>query len=382
MIKLNNRKLKILHLTSAFEVGGQQRLISDIVRYDSPFNYHYLAILRRSKEALAFFEKEIQVLFYKGLSDDEIVDKLRCFVTENSIDILFAHNRQTWDVAADVVKCIPEATIYTVAHTLDGKRYNESDSERVSRIKSNIAVTDKMICTSSSVKEEYLGLLQEDKDKIISIYNGVEIFTKHSSSARKSVRNSLEVKDDSILLGTIARLAKIKNQEFLIDAISKMIEKEGINFKLIVVGDGPEREYLQRKIRDLQLDDYIVLKGNSFSTDEYYEAFDIFVNCSLFESCSLAILEAMSHALPVLASDVGGNGELVINYETGFLFPLNNKEVFIERLKELLNNQVLRNQMGRKGRERVNEKFNIQDTVRSYQRLFKNGSMKVGEELL
>ena len=85
---MNSGKLKILHLTSVFEVGGQQRLISDLVRYDSSFNVHYLAILRRSTEALAFFEKEIQVLFYEGLSDNEIIARLKNFVAEEIIKLL------------------------------------------------------------------------------------------------------------------------------------------------------------------------------------------------------------------------------------------------------------------------------------------------------
>jgi glycosyltransferase involved in cell wall biosynthesis len=375
-------KLKILHLTSAFEVGGQQRLISEIVRYDSPFNLHYLAILRRSTEALTFFKEEIQVLFYKGLSDDEIVTKLANFVTENSIDILFAHNRQTWDVAADTVKCVPGISVYVVAHTIDGKRYNESDSERMHRIKSNIVVTSKMICTSSNVKSEYLKLMPEEKEKIIRIYNGVEVKKTQIDSSRKNLRKSLGVSDNTILLGMVARLAKIKNQGFLIEAISKIVENGMRSFKLVIVGDGPEREHLLRKIQNLKLGDYIILKGNSFSTNEYYEAFDIFINCSLFESCSLAILEAMSHAIPVIASDVGGNREIVTNNETGFLFPLNNEGVFIERFKNLFNNPDIRSQMGKKGQDKVTEEFNIHDTVRNYQRLFEKESLKVGKELL
>ena len=377
---MNSGKLKILHLTSVFEVGGQQRLISDLVRYDSSFNVHYLAILRRSTEALAFFEKEIQVLFYEGLSDNEIIDRLKNFVAENSIDILLAHNRHTWDVATEVRKYFPEVSVYMIAHSLDGKRYNESDSERELKIRSNITFTEKLICTSDFVKEEHLKLIPEQKEKIIRIYNGVEVFRSQAYSLRKSIRNSFGMNDDSILLGMVARFAKIKNQEFLIEAISDLIKTGEKSFKLLIIGDGPEREHLLLKTRELAIDDYVIIKENNFSINNYYEAFDIFVNCSLFESCSLAILEAMSHALPVIASDVGGNGEIVLNDKTGFLFPLNNKKEFVEKLKMLLYDQKLRTKFGNNGRDNIIEKFDIQNTVQEYQWLFNSCREQIVEK--
>jgi len=377
---MNSGKLKILHLTSVFEVGGQQRLISDLVRYDSSFNVHYLAILRRSTEALAFFEKEIQVLFYEGLSDNEIIDRLKNFVAENSIDILLAHNRHTWDVATEVRKYFPEVSVYMIAHSLDGKRYNESDSERELKIRSNITFTEKLICTSDFVKEEHLKLIPEQKEKIIRIYNGVEVFRSQAYSLRKSIRNSFGMNDDSILLGMVARFAKIKNQEFLIEAISDLIKTCEKSFKLLIIGDGPEREHLLLKTRELAIDDYVIIKENNFSINNYYEAFDIFVNCSLFESCSLAILEAMSHALPVIASDVGGNGEIVLNDKTGFLFPLNNKKEFVEKLKMLLYDQKLRTKFGNNGRDNIIEKFDIQNTVQEYQWLFNSCREQIVEK--
>src|SRR3972149_7203995 len=377
---MNSGKLKILHLTSVFEVGGQQRLISDLVRYDSSFNVHYLAILRRSTEALAFFEKEIQVLFYEGLSDNEIIDRLKNFVAENSIDILLAHNRHTWDVATEVRKYFPEVSVYMIAHSLDGKRYNESDSERELKIRSNITFTEKLICTSDFVKEEHLKLIPEQKEKIIRIYNGVEVFRSQAYSLRKSIRNSFGMNDDSILLGMVARLAKIKNQEFLIEAISDLIKTCEKSFKLLIIGDGPERKHLLLKTRELAIDDYVIIKENNFSISNYYEAFDIFVNCSLFESCSLAILEAMSHALPVIASDVGGNGEIVLNDKTGFLFPLNNKKEFVEKLKMLLYDQKLRTKFGNNGRDNIIEKFDIQNTVQEYQWLFNSCREQIVEK--
>jgi len=373
-------KQNILHLTSAFEVGGQQKIISDIVHYDS-FNAHYLTILRRSTEALAFFKKEIQVLFYKGLSDDEIIDKLKYFISENSIDIILAHNRIAWDISTEVIKNISGVYVYFVAHSIDVKRYQESDSEREFKFKSNIGLTEKMICTSAYLEKEYSMLLFEEKQKIIKIYNGVEILRSQAASLRKKIRNSLGLNDDSILVGIVARLAKIKNQEFLIEAASSLIKTGEKKFKLVIIGDGPEYENLLLKISELDLDDYIILKENSFSINDYYEAFDIFVNCSLFESCSLAILEAMSHALPVIASDVGGNSELVIDNKTGFLFPLNSKEEFVGKLKMLLNNPVLRRKLGNNARNLVITKFNIQNTIRKYQKLFSSHKKQIDKKV-
>ena len=88
----------------------------------------------------------------------------------------------------------------------------------------------------------------------------------------------------------------------------------------------------------------------------------------------------MSHALPVIASDVGGNGEIVLNDKTGFLFPLNNKKEFVEKLKMLLYDQKLRTKFGNNGRDRVIEKFDIQNTVQKYQRLFNSCREQIVEK--
>ena len=385
-MKQDKRKLKILHITSAFEVGGQQKLISDIVHIDE-FNEHYLAILRRSTEALAFFRKKIPVLFYKGLGDEEILSQLKNFIGEESIDIIMAHNRLAWDIAVEIYKSLP-ISIYYIAHSIDIKRQNETDSDRIDKLRSNLVFTDKIICTSEFLRNEYLKLMPGEKEKVIRIYNGVEAVDYNKVLSNKNIKDSLGIKKNQVLIGSIARLAKIKNQDFLIEAVQSLLKSGEQNFKLVIIGDGPEHEVLSSKTKKYNLQEFIILKENTFSVHDYYEAFDIFVSCSLFESCSLSILEAMLHALPVIASDVGGNREVVTDNESGFLFQLNDKEEFIEEIKKLINNPELGKQMGQKGLERVTTEFNIQVTVRNYQKLFnshkeliEDNSLKTGKEL-
>jgi glycosyltransferase involved in cell wall biosynthesis len=368
------KKQRILHLTSVFEIGGLQRLIAHFVRYDSKYNQHHLAILRSSTEGLKLFNREIAVELYQGLADDEILIRLKDFITENSIDIIIAHNRHTWDVAVDILEYKPDIRLFFIAHSaIKFRRIFENESEAEIRIRHNSLYTEKIICTSGFIESKLKILFPAEKEKIIRIHNGVEIQKLDGVLPRKKIRDLIGIKDDFVLIGLVSRLAPVKNIGFLLNAISHLIKAGECKFKVLIIGDGPEQINLQEQIRQLNLGNYVILKESNISLEDYYNTFDIYVNCSLFESCSMAILEAMSHGLPVVASDVGGNSELVLDGETGYTFSLDHQDEFIDKTKILLRNSQLRSQFGNNAYVRAVKNFNILDVLHKYQVLFDMG---------
>lgn len=150
------------------------------------------------------------------------------------------------------------------------------------------------------------------------------------------------VLDDGIVLICVARLSSEKNIAFVIDAIAQLSRQYFKPFKLLIVGDGPDREYLTMKVSQLQLDDIVILTGNIPPADitEYYAAADIFVFGSQAETQGMVILEAMAAGLPVVAVRSSGIDEFVINGQNGFKTQLNTIEI-ANSLQQLMENHSM-----------------------------------------
>jgi glycosyltransferase involved in cell wall biosynthesis len=133
-----------------------------------------------------------------------------------------------------------------------------------------------------------------------------------------------------------------------------------------VVGDGPERKHLEPKagrgVRFL---------GNRFDVPELLRVMDIFVLPSINEGISNTILEAMASGLPVLASDTGGNSELVDHGRTGMLFPVRDSETLEAGIIKYLEDGGLRREHGRNARGKVIRMFEVDRMVKAYERVYR-----------
>ncbi len=166
------------------------------------------------------------------------------------------------------------------------------------------------------------------------IYNGLRLEHDHFLR-REEARNSLNslINDidinNSFLIGSVGRLAQAKNYQFLINNF-KSIKEIKPNAKLIIIGDGPERENYEKLIKDNNLENDIFLSGERKQASKLLKGLDLFVLPSLYEGLSISLIETVQAEVPVLASDVGGNKE-VIGEEN--CFNLNDKEDFLDKLK-------------------------------------------------
>jgi glycosyltransferase involved in cell wall biosynthesis len=152
----------------------------------------------------------------------------------------------------------------------------------------------------------------------------------------------------------VGRLQAQKNVALLLRAIAGM-RSEAATWHLDVVGDGPERVELERQAGALGLSDDVTWHGwrSKEETAGLYRNSDCFVNPSIYEGMPNTVLEAMASGLPVIASDVGGNNDLVIPGETGFLFNLHEPQTLRRHLRNLAENPDLCRAFGARGREHV-----------------------------
>jgi glycosyltransferase involved in cell wall biosynthesis len=210
---------------------------------------------------------------------------------------------------------------------------------------------DRFMVTSEYLKKEWAPEWLHERTDII--YPPFSI--KKLEAARKKKIDSAET--GTIVVGFVGRLSEEKRVEDLIKAI-KIISERKVPVKCMIVGTGPEEIRLRKIVNDLKISDIVTFTGYSKNSFEELLRFNIFVLPSRTEGCPIVILEAMAAGLPVVATNVGGNIELIQDKVNGVLIPPYNSQIMAEKLIELIVNKNMRETYGHKNIEISFSKFN------------------------
>lgn len=203
--------------------------------------------------------------------------------------------------------------------------------------------------------------------KVRTICNGVDT-ERFAPGDRDAARQTLRIPPGSTVVGTVGRLDPVKGQAGLIQAFSGI--PRDIPSLLVIAGDGPCRAELDAVARATGCQDRVRILGEREDIPAVLRALDIFVLPSLGEGISNAILEAMATALPVIASRVGGNGELVTDGVNGRLVEARRSDVLAEAIAGYLTDSVLAAAHGAAGRTRVEREFSLERMLASYDELY------------
>ncbi len=208
------------------------------------------------------------------------------------------------------------------------------------------------------------------RGKIHQIYNGVDrVKFSPVTEKQRDLAPAGFIADDSIVIGTVGRLAAVKDQASLIAAFGLLLhaaEECRERLRLIIVGDGPLRETLQQQVRTLDIQANVWMAGDRDDVPALLRLLDLFVLPSLGEGISNTLLEAMATGVPVVATDVGGNPELVEEGHNGRLVPVNDPQALAGVMEQLVRQPDLLTVMGDNGLERVRSQFDWDVTVEKY----------------
>lgn len=206
-------------------------------------------------------------------------------------------------------------------------------------------------------------------DRMGVIYNGVDTQRfAPCAETRIAMRKELGMSRESFVIGSIGRLIAIKDHQTLLEAAAKLAEK-GIDVRVLLVGSGPEREKLQGRATGA-LAGRVCFAGDSDRIPELLNAMDVFALPSLGEGMSNTLLEAMASGLPVLATKVGGNPEIIEKDDHGWLFSPGDVEWLAGRLEVLAHDQGLIHQLGTAARQRTIESFSLSRMLENYRSLY------------
>ena len=359
----NNKELTLLHLVISLETGGLERFVLDLIAaHQNKFN-QLVVCLERKGELVVNSSVEVISLGMKPGVHLGVVRKIARIVKEKQIDIIHTHNEkaQLYGGLAGLLAGVP------VVHTKHGK--NNLNWRSILRNNISARLCQKVVAVSQDAAMQCIHDEKINSSKVVTILNGVDTELFSPAPTQSEFKQQLGFTADTLVVGIVARLAEIKDHATLIEA-SRILMESGYPFRLLVVGDGQLRAKLETHVNSLGLDKRVIFTGVRDDIPNLMRGMDIFVLSSLSEGISLTLLEAMACCLPVVATAVGGNPEVVVCGETGLLVPPQNPELFADKLRVLFTDRVLRLKMGKAGRQRVVNNFSISKTAEKYRQLY------------
>ena len=364
------RKLKILFIVLEMDTGGLQRMVNLLIqRIDKDRFEPYICCLDRRGVFFVTAQSNCAGTFVlerrPGVFDWRLFVKLCRIIKDNNIDIIHSHNGCSFYAALS--GCL--ARVRGIIHTDHGRLVPDKKGAILEdRISSYMM--DYIVCVSEALSKYMAATVKIARSKLLTIINGVDIstFIPVSLNKKRDLRISLGFSDNDKIIGTVCRLDPIKNLSFLIDCIPT-IKYKIPNVKIVIVGDGECRNSLMSQVQMRGLNNTIKFLGQREDIESILPSFDVYACTSLSEGTSMTILEAMACGLPIIASGVGGNVELVDD-TNGIVFPLNNSDAFVEGVISLLLHKDVRLDKGKKSRRRIEDKYSLNQTVNKYEQLY------------
>jgi sugar transferase (PEP-CTERM/EpsH1 system associated) len=223
------------------------------------------------------------------------------------------------------------------------------------------------ITVSKDLRNWLIKTINVPEERVVQIYNGVDrrLFHPRQAGPNTTAPDGF-LTEGAVVIGTVGRLAGVKDQATLIRAFKELLQTGNDKVRLIIAGDGPQRGQLQHLITELQLDKKVWMAGDRSDIPDILRTFDIFVLPSQGEGISNTILEAMATGLPVVATRVGGNPELVQDGVNGYLVPRSDPGALAKAIKELVDDNDKRARTGNTSLEFVRGTFDWDKTVTCY----------------
>lgn len=235
---------------------------------------------------------------------------------------------------------------------------------------------NRTIAISEALRQFILVTTQQPPQSITTVRYGYDSALDEPGDARSTARNDGD--RDAIL--AVGRLVEQKGHDVLIRAF-KQVARTVENARLVIVGEGEQRQRLEALIRDLDLGDRVTLEGHSRNVRAFMQNAVVFVHPSRWEGFGLVLLEAMAAGLPIVATRVSAIPEVVEDAVTGLLVPSDDDDALAKAMIRVLEDRVLAERLGRAGRERLDREFSVTRMARAIERIYCDAlAVQTGED--
>ena len=343
--------MKILVLHGHLSMGGDERVLLNVLRNLIELGYNVDLLITWNHGENNLFENEIpkkvnyEFLFdnYNGKSKiiKEIyrlrtkttyLKKVEKIIEEKKYDVIIDYSSnllkyKNFDIKVPIFAWIHFSL--TFGEKLSG--------EKVEKYKKQYKKYDKILTICDTMRDEFVEILGMDKTKVELVYNPInlEIIRKKAENVNPKYGNYL--KEDYFL--QVSRLTQQKQPEHLVDIYYKL-KQRGIKEKLYFIGNGEKVKLIRQKIKEYNLEDDIILLGQIENPYPFFKNAKLFLHTAKYEGLPTVLLESLVFGTPVVAYDcpTGPKDILGKNSEYGELIPLNDKDTFVKRVYELIDN--------------------------------------------
>lgn len=354
--------MKILYLINFAGKAGTEKYVRNLIEAFSKQDECHLCYNIAGELSRQMEEKKIPTfqLEMKHPFDFSAAKKLANYCREHQIDVIHAqYPRENYIALLSKRFYAPVKVVYTCHLTLP--------TNRIWRI-ANRLMTPHNHCIISVCKEGRDIMIQNgvDPQKIKVIYNGV--LTNSYYVKNSQLKSELGLSYDTRLLTILARYMPEKGLDFLLDVAGRLRQKTDIPFAVAIAGDGELYEHIKDRIRAEGLTDMVFQLGYRNDTSNILGGSDLYLNTSKDrEALSFAILEAMNAGLPVVATNVGGNADLVLEHDMvcGHIVSFGDVDGFADAVCDLLTQDKKRAEYAKTAREKVARVFELNSLMQA-----------------
>ena len=360
--------LHVCHVVLTLEPGGLENGVVNVANGLDPGEFRSsVCCLRRSGEFAGRLRPgvPVSVMGLRPGNDPVLPLRLAKLLRKTRVDIVHTRNAEPFFYGYLAARL---ARIPVVVHSEHGIEHGRTFAERPLRTKVQrllLRGVDAAFAVSAQLRAELVRELGIDGGRMEVLYNGVDI---GSFRPPGSPLSRADAPADRLRIGSVGRLVPVKNYALLLQAFARLPPDA---CQLILIGDGPERAALERLADELGIRGRVEFAGHRDDVPELLRTLDIFVLPSLREGMSNTLLEAMATGVPAVASDAGGNGEIIENESSGLLFTSGDAMAAAAQLLRLIRSAELRHALGSAGAARVSATFSIEAMLGRYEALYR-----------
>lgn len=357
----------VLHLSSTSGLGGAEMMVNRLASSLDPARFRSVVCLFRPGwlyEACQNAGISTAVIGIKGAFDVGWARAFSALIKKERIDLIHAHEF-TANVYGTLVGRLMGVPVIATVH---GKSYFCEQMKR--RIAYRwVSRSARMVTVSDDLRQFVIERVGVRSSDVGVVYNGVQPYRLPSESERRAARNGLALGKWEHVIGAVGSLYPVKGHLYLVQALPEILLKHPRTL-LLVIGRGDLEAALKAEAVRLGVESHIRFLGYRDDVSVLLSLLDVFVLPSLSEGLSMALLEAMAAGKPVVATSVGGNPELVVEGETGYLVPSKDPSALAHGISDVLSSRGHAQELGAQGQRRVTCQFSFTGMVNTYQRYY------------
>lgn len=370
-------KTKIIWIIDGLGPGGAEQLMTIILKFfDSHrFEMRVCALQDRGSNLITNKLEELGIpvdfVLVKHLRDPFNIFRILKYLRKHKPRIIHTQlefSDTLGNIAAKLLGIPSVSTVHTIENPTRTSRTFWRNQIRWFVLRN---FCTRIIAVSDKTRAYYIQYANLPNNKIITLYNGIDLsaFQPQKRRAKREARKNLDLPDTSIIVCTVAVLREQKGIQYMIEALPAILE-QCPNVFYLIIGDGAYGQQLKSLASGHDVGKQVIFAGYRTDIPELLSISDLFVLPTLGDALPTVLIEAMAARIPIVASNVGGVPEIIVDKVTGLLVPPANSSKLADACLQILHNEALANHLVLNAYEATQQKFNVLSQVKNLSNLY------------